>query len=970
MPVVRWFVVSVALWFALRAMNGLLGGVQVDGLVSGDVESIAWGSPAGVVDRTTALLQTWAAPGPARGLVTAVMLAYFAVDLVFIAGYVLLLRELYKRVQEFAGVAAPYSLSPLHFLTTLTARGRTVLVCVIGVADLAENVTRLALYLQVGSPGVRAGTVLVVVAYACTVVKFGGILLVAWSVVEWLRSGAFRAELRNRLRVLGRSLWRLRLAVAAAGLFAVLVLFEPTGQVSDLVRRWADDGAFPWTPAVAAFGVLQLGGVVWWTTRRLVLSRWSQASAGVPSCLLLVVGLAVAFAAALSGWKPLYGLAIVAGALGLLGLWWDRSSAGEPEIVVAESEGAAENKRRRDAGRPPAAQRNRIRALARGFAVVPMVALTAAAVTAFTPVMFVLPAAGRAWTGPFKVAVIVLAVAFFLTPFVAVLGIRLLRKADSASPVAAEENPGLSVFQWLLVLVAVAYPVLVLVLAIVTDLPAFSALPVTAAFLSLALLALTELQRLTERYKVPSGLLFLGFSRTPASLLLVVVFVVSSLGPLNDGSSHAAYHTAGPAPAGAGADLGTRWTQWKGANCVDRKSGVVPLVLVASPGGGQRAAYWTASSLTRLVGTERARPGCPGGTKASAVFALGGASGGSLGNTEWVAALGGGTADWYRQALLAHDYLSDPFAWMLTVDLARAVVGFPGPDRARRLEERWERSQPALAQDFFTQDPLLLLTGTQVESGCRLNISALRLVQRGDVCGAIAAGAGAPATADLLDYVCDRAGKPAGTLSRSTAALLSARFPYVSPSAQLYRCDDGARIADVDGGYADNTGIDSMLALWQRLEPLVAAHNRTGAGATVVPVFVMLDNHYRTVASAVPPARTQELFVPPSTRDRTDQLDDLIAEQRARAAFTGPVPGRAGPACGLGSGGSRFVAVRPAKSPGSRPRWPGRSRRSRSRTSTSSATRPCRPSRRRTSAGGCGKPGQPADDRERAAVAG
>ncbi|MEV4057052.1 hypothetical protein AB0J55_38100 [Amycolatopsis sp. NPDC049688] len=910
MPVVRWFVVSVALWCALRAMNVLLGGVQVDGLVSGDVESIAWGSPAGVVDRTTALLQTWAAE-PTRTLVTLVMVCYFAVDLAFIVVYVLLLRELYGRVQDFVGADAPDSLSPLHFLTTLTAGKRTVLVCVIGAADLAENVTRLALFCQVGTPDVRAYPALVYAAYAFTTVKFVGLLLVAWAVVEWLRSPEFRAKLLVRLRLLGRFLWRLRLAVAAAVLFAGLVLFEPTGQVSDLIRRWADAGAFPWTPLVAAAGVVQLGGVVWWTTRRLVLSQWSQGTAELPSWALFAFGVAVCCIAAVSGWKPLWGLGTVAGVLGVFGLIWDWFKAKPGDLVAKRDE-----KRQRDADAPPQAYRNQISALARGIAVVPMVALMAAAITAFTPVMFVLPAAGRAGTTPFVVAAVVLLVASILTPGLAIAGIRLLKRADTARPVSAAENPGVSTLVRLLVPAAVAYPALVLVLAIVTDWPAFSALPVTAAFLSLALLALTEAQRLAERYQVPSGLLFLGFSRTPATLLLVVVFAVSSLGPFNDGSSHAAHHAGGAAPDAAGADLWTRWTRWKGVNCVDRKSGVVPLVLVASPGGGQRAAYWTASSLTRLFGTERARPGCADGTKASAVFALGGASGGSLGDTGWVAALGGGSAEWYRQALLAHDYLSDPFAWMLTVDLARAVVGFPGPDRARRLEERWERSEPALAQDFFTQDPLLLLTGTQVESGCRLNISALRLVHKRDVCGGITGAAGAPATADLLDYVCDPAGHRAGTFSRSTAALLSARFPYVSPSAQLYRCDDGARIADVDGGYADNTGIDSVLALWQRLEPLVATHNRTGRGATVVPVFVMLDNHYRTVASKVPPARTQELFVPPSTNERTDRLDDLIAEQRARAAFTGPLPGRAGPECGLESGGSRFFAVRPAKSPG------------------------------------------------------
>src|SRR5258708_28652734 len=93
-----------------------------------------------------------------------------------------------------------------------------------------------------------------------------------------------------------------------------------------------------------------------------------------------------------------------------------------------------------------------------------------------------------------------------------------------------------------------------------------------------------------------------------------------------------------------------------------------------------------------------------------------------------------------------------------------------------------------------------MLNSTAVEDGCRLNVSVLDLVaegppeKRATTCRALEQfGAPASATAaarplsgtrDVDDYIC-------GDIRLSTAGLLSARFPYVSPTGALTACAHG-----------------------------------------------------------------------------------------------------------------------------------------------------------------------------------
>ena len=97
-------------------------------------------------------------------------------------------------------------------------------------------------------------------------------------------------------------------------------------------------------------------------------------------------------------------------------------------------------------------------------------------------------------------------------------------------------------------------------------------------------------------------------------------------------------------------------------------------------------------------------------------------------------------------------------------------------------------------------------------------------------------------------------------LKLSTAAVLSARFPVVSPSGRLtgtcgdtpggapgihYICDDTCRMADwSDGGYLDNSGLLTLSGLLPELKRLIAEHN-AGPGADIAPFVIDIDSAYQ-----------------------------------------------------------------------------------------------------------------------------
>ena len=230
-----------------------------------------------------------------------------------------------------------------------------------------------------------------------------------------------------------------------------------------------------------------------------------------------------------------------------------------------------------------------------------------------------------------------------------------------------------------------------------------------------------------------------------------------------------------------------------------------PLYIVATEGGGIRAAYWTAAVLGQI---QDRNP-----EFAAHLFAVSGVSGGSLGAAVFEALLAEPKVDSFKTAgteILAQDFLSPTLAAMLYPDLIQRILPWPfaSLDRGRALELGWEKAwRDQMHNDRFSRSfvdlwrnppgrrpwmPALFLNGTSVEKGNRVITSNLYL------------------TTNVFLDVQDAAEKisPRGSsraragchIPLSTAAHMSARFTYVSPAG---RFPDGSHI--VDGGYFENS---------------------------------------------------------------------------------------------------------------------------------------------------------------------
>ncbi|XYD11820.1 hypothetical protein R1A27_32085 (plasmid) [Methylobacterium sp. NMS12] len=318
---------------------------------------------------------------------------------------------------------------------------------------------------------------------------------------------------------------------------------------------------------------------------------------------------------------------------------------------------------------------------------------------------------------------------------------------------------------------------------------------------------------------------------------------------------------------------------WRAANCPeeahDGKSCQARPVIVASAGGASRAAFFTAT----VVGEILDRPEVP---LRNRLFAISGVSGGSVGAVMIRAALEdagpGGQPPcaklddrWFGpyqkygkapdqkpitwrnclQTLLAGDFLSPAFIGLTFRDM----FGFlPLDDRAALLELSFERRYNRIVRGVAGEEgsslgrfvgeaagqsrsawvPLLLLNATSVKEGRRSIISDLRpYVDAGGQSKRIF-----PMAFDVLETLgCEAASCGAGSMPvvtgirLSTAAAASARFPLISPQANVRR---GGKLRDllVDGGYFENDGLTTAREL---AEALVEAGLR--------PVIVHITNN-------------------------------------------------------------------------------------------------------------------------------
>ena len=370
---------------------------------------------------------------------------------------------------------------------------------------------------------------------------------------------------------------------------------------------------------------------------------------------------------------------------------------------------------------------------------------------------------------------------------------------------------------------------------------------------------------------------------------------------------------AGPAASYAADDrpeLDDVFTTWlrTGRSCGEPLPGadgvaggikVRPLLMYAAEGGGIRAAYWTTAAIDRIA-VDGASTGDVVKPVCRSAMISSGASGGSVGLSVASVREPGSAADAVT-SIAGPEALGAASDGLILRDTIYAATGVPVPslfddrqgrstwqDRGTLIEQAWEEGIDTFDQPFLRNRPLvrwgwgptgaLVVNSTSPTTSCRTLISQVALP--GDQTTECGPGNPAAASTDLVQCT--------GQLRTVTAALLTARFPYVTPSGvvdcpgpdKILPSDDDVATQVVDGGYAENTGVGTLIDLMPRILADVRHHNgcvlaaeptpttcagEPAADTLVVPQLVYFDNGTGSDLVTSPRGVTLEALIPPIT---------------------------------------------------------------------------------------------------------
>ncbi|MGC4100408.1 patatin-like phospholipase family protein [Ferruginibacter sp.] len=245
-----------------------------------------------------------------------------------------------------------------------------------------------------------------------------------------------------------------------------------------------------------------------------------------------------------------------------------------------------------------------------------------------------------------------------------------------------------------------------------------------------------------------------------------------------------------------------------------------PIILINSYGGGIRAAAWTCLLVNRL-------DSLTGGAFQQHVFCYSGASGGTIGssvlcangfNEQFKAITSYREKDLkYHDFFSDYDYLTADLVGLLGNDVLYSVI--PGNrfrDRAVLQTTCWEKAyencfgSPVYGQDFFAtwsdpansyKTPLLFSNSSETTHGNKGIIAPVEL-----------------SSVDFMgDELVKRLMEPGTSMKLSTAAFMSARFPYVSPAGEV---GVSGRYF-VDGGVKENSGAETNFAVKTLLDRVI-----------------------------------------------------------------------------------------------------------------------------------------------------
>jgi hypothetical protein len=302
--------------------------------------------------------------------------------------------------------------------------------------------------------------------------------------------------------------------------------------------------------------------------------------------------------------------------------------------------------------------------------------------------------------------------------------------------------------------------------------------------------------------------------------------------------------------------LGTKWAEWQARCGSDTRP-----VLIAISGGASRAGLWGAAVVnqveTRIAGRK------------AAIFAISSVSGGSLGAAAYMAAraserspdpglagcqmsestkskFGG-----FASKLGSADEVGPLLSGYMFSDLPRSLIGWVpkmfgatlrGGDRAEAIERAFEHNAKiaALSEKLEIKPfdspflglaapnlPLWIANGTERDSGSRALTVALQPATD---------DTGKPTNEWPFLGASDVLGQLQADVPISTAINNTARFPFLEPAGRLVPASSGhPGVGILDGGYFDNSGLQSVLevASWleqQNVHPIIVVATGDGDG--------------------------------------------------------------------------------------------------------------------------------------------
>jgi hypothetical protein len=284
-----------------------------------------------------------------------------------------------------------------------------------------------------------------------------------------------------------------------------------------------------------------------------------------------------------------------------------------------------------------------------------------------------------------------------------------------------------------------------------------------------------------------------------------------------------------------------KWNLWKSLDSTGKRDSM-PVYFIATQGGGIRGVHWTTGIFHYLDSLSN-------GEFYKQTFCVSGVSGGGVGaafyNTfyyDLVKSLD--TSFSYRnlKEFTKYDFLSSVTASFGFSDNLQRFLPFPvkSLDRSKMLALNWEVrykdafniDSPSIDQDFLKfwynskkefnySLPSLLINGTLAENGQKVITSNLKLEGK--------------FFKDDLDFYCCT-GKD---ISMAAAILNCCRFPYLT-SGGLLKKDGCNKGHIVDGGYRENSGLQSLINLYYTLLPQIV--KPSDSTIKIKPVILYLKN--------------------------------------------------------------------------------------------------------------------------------